>query len=52
MAKGARDRDGEEQLVAAIIIVAIARACGLDAALPSLRAEETIVVYESRARSV
>jgi hypothetical protein len=50
MARGARDRNAEEQLIAKIAIVAIARACGIDAHLPEVRSDETIVIRESSVR--
>ncbi len=34
LAKGERDRDGEEQVVSRLVLVALAEACGFDAALP------------------
>ncbi|NJM05693.1 hypothetical protein HC891_05130 [Candidatus Gracilibacteria bacterium] len=42
MTKGIRNRNEEEHLIAELLIAAIARACGIDVALPTVREDEMI----------
>jgi len=50
LTKGARDRDGEEEVVSRLILRALAEACGLEADLdPGLLAEERLVATENAA---
>ncbi len=47
LAKGARDRTGEERLISLVIIRAIASACGVEAPDLALEPSETLEVQES-----
>jgi hypothetical protein len=46
LAKGARDRAGEEQLISLLIIRAIAEACGVTPPMLGLEASDAMEVYE------